>query len=133
MDNKLSKFIVDSFKDILKIDVRIVFDDFDVNIYKNDQYNDDISDKELLEYNPDYVLTKNRNMKCIYGVGYNIDPIIRNGEVLSPPDCDIKYSKIEHDLYESALVELIKTIVSYHIDDIYEDVYYNLEKEMENE
>ncbi len=113
----MKKLIAKTFSVFFGQDVRVINlpdDNIDMGIYvMRDKNFRKISDKELAEYNPDFAIaTNNKDFNSwVYLITVNYDAIIRNNEVISPPDSEMQESVMFYPSAEKALEALIMTIM----------------------
>ena len=118
----MKKLIVDSFKSILNVDVRVVNipDDVDMAIFILDKRMAKKSDKELSTYEYDFAITRlnNVNDTWLYLIRYDIPEVVRGGEYISPPNSDYVESVMTYKTSENALHKLILEIVKDKFNDL---------------
>lgn len=113
----MNKLIISAFKNILSLDVRVIplpDDDIDMGIFIiHDERTAKMDDKELSEFAFDFAITRidSSSKEWLYMVTKFTDGVIRNGEVVSPPDSDYFESPSTYSSAENALQVLIIEIV----------------------
>lgn len=128
----MENLIVESFKEILDIRVRATYlpdDEIDYGIFFiGSKEIERMSNKELTTYAPDYAITrvgKNFN-EWIYMIGVNHQAIIKNNEVVFPPDFELIESKIFYNSSVKALEELLINIVKDHFGELKKEWNYGV-------
>lgn len=98
---------------MLNLEVRVINipqDNIDVGIFViHDKKMRKMDEKKLAEYSFDYAITRN-GKSWIYLQGIHINALIRNNEVISPPETIISESVQTYKSSEKAFLELVKLI-----------------------
>lgn len=111
----MKKLFVTIFKEMFNIDVRVINipqDNIDVAIFiAHDRKMRKMSEKKLAEYDFDYAVTRNGN-SWVYLQATHLDALVRNNEVISPPETIVTESVQTYTSAEKAFLELTKSIFS---------------------
>ncbi len=112
----MKKFIKKTFSVFFGQEVRVINlpdDNIDMGIYVvRDKKFRKIDDKELAEYTPDYGLSTDKDYKnWVYMIAVHHEAIIRNNELVSPPDSELQESVMFYGSAENAFEALIMTVM----------------------